>query len=64
MYLIFSLKLIYFTYKLMNNLKIYQICHHLITYFATLISQKKTQLNPILRTRSSTYIYGDLGGVK
>ena len=34
----------------MDNLKIYQICHHLITYFATLISPKKSQLDPIFRT--------------
>ena len=34
----------------MDNLKIYQICHHLITYFATLISPKKCQLGPIFRT--------------
>ena len=25
----------------MDNLKLYQICHNLITYFATLISPKK-----------------------
>ena len=37
----------------MVNLKIYQICHHLITYFATLISLKKSQLDPIFRTGGS-----------
>ena len=37
----------------MDNLKIYQICHHLITYFATLISPKKSQLGPIFRTGGS-----------
>ena len=37
----------------MDNLKIYQICHHLITYFAILISQKKSQLDPIFRTGGS-----------
>ena len=37
----------------MDNLKIYQICHHLITYFTTLISPKKSQLGPIFRTRGS-----------
>ena len=36
----------------MDNLKVYQICHHLITYFATLIS-KKSQLGPIFRTGGS-----------
>ena len=38
----------------MDNLKIYQIYHHLITYFATLISPKKSQLGPIFRTGGST----------
>ena len=33
----------------MDNLKIYQICNHLITYFATLIFQKKSQLVLYLR---------------
>ena len=33
----------------MDNLKRYQICHDLITYFATLIS-KKNQLDLIFRT--------------
>ena len=37
----FPLKLVYLTYKLMTNLKIYQICHNLITYFVTLTSPKK-----------------------
>ena len=34
----------------MDNLKIYQICHHLIDYFATLTSPKKSYLGPIFRT--------------
>ena len=37
----------------MDNLKIYQICHHLITYFATLIFPKKSQLGPIFKTGGS-----------
>ena len=37
----------------MDNLKRYQICHDLITYFATLISPKKSQLGPIFMTRGS-----------
>ena len=37
----------------MYNLKIYQIFHDLIAYFATLIS-KKNQLGPIFKTGSST----------
>ena len=37
----------------MDNLKIYQIYHNLITYFATLISQKKSQLDLIFRTGGS-----------
>ena len=37
----------------MDNLNIYQICHHLITYFATLISPEKSQLGPIFRTGGS-----------
>ena len=37
----------------MDNLKIYKICHHLITYFATLISPKTSQLGPIFRTGGS-----------
>ena len=37
----------------MDDLKIYQICHHSITYFATLISPKKCQLGPIFRTGGS-----------
>ena len=52
-YLIFPLKLVYLTYKLMTNLKIFQICHNLITYFVTLTSQKKSQLNLIFRTGGS-----------
>ena len=36
----------------MYNLKIYQICHDLIAYFATLTS-KKSQLDLIFRTRCS-----------
>ena len=42
----------------MINLKIYQICHHLITYFATLISPKKGQLGPIFRTGGSIIFLG------
>ena len=37
----------------MNNLKIYQICHDLIDYFATLTSPKKSYLGPIFRTGGS-----------
>ena len=37
----------------MDNLKRYQICHDLITYFATLISPKKCQLGLIFRTEGS-----------
>ena len=37
----------------MYNLKIYQICHDLIAYFATLTSPKKSQLGLIFRTRGS-----------
>ena len=37
----------------MDNLKIYQICHNLITYFATLISPKKSHLGLIFRTGGS-----------
>ena len=40
----------------MDNLKIYQICHHLITYFATLISPIKSQLGPVFRTGGSTML--------
>ena len=46
-YLIFSLILVYFTYKLMDNLKRYQICHDLMTYFATVISKKKSIMSYI-----------------
>ena len=49
----FSLKLVYFTYKLMDNLKIYKICHDLIDYFTTLTSPKKSYLDPIFRTGGS-----------
>ena len=49
----FSLRLVYFTYKLMYNLKRYQICHDLIAYFATLTSPKKSQLGFIFRTEGS-----------
>ena len=45
----FSLTLVYFTYKLMDNLRRYQICHDLITYFAALIFPKKSQLDLIFR---------------
>ena len=38
----------------MDNLKIYQICHDLIDYFATLTSPKKSHLGPIFRTGGST----------
>ena len=38
----------------MDNLKRYQICHHLITYFATLILPKKSYLGLIFRNRGST----------
>ena len=55
-YLIFSLTLVYFTYKLIDNLKRYQICHDLITYFATLISPKQSQLGLIFRTGCSSNI--------
>ena len=37
----------------MYNLKIYQICHDLIAYFATLTSPKKSQLGLIFRTGCS-----------
>ena len=39
----------------MDNLKRYQICYDLITYFATLISPKKSQLGLILRTEGNIY---------
>ena len=39
----------------MDNLKIYQICHHLIDYFATLTSPKKSYLGPIFRTGGSMW---------
>ena len=34
----------------MYNLKIYQTCHDLIAYFATLTSPEKSQLSLIFRT--------------
>ena len=37
----------------MDNLKRYHICHDLITYFATLIFSKKSQLGLIFRTGGS-----------
>ena len=37
----------------MYNLKVYQICHDLIAYFATLTSPKKSQLGLIFRTGGS-----------
>ena len=37
----------------MNNLKRYQICHDLITYFATLISPKKKSMSFIFITGGS-----------
>ena len=39
----------------MDNLKIYQICHDLIDYFATLTSPKKSYLGPIFRTGGSIF---------
>ena len=48
----------------MDNLKIYQICHHLITYFATLISPKKSQLDPIFRTGDSNLEINTSGMLK
>ena len=41
----------------MDNLKIYQICHDLIDYFATLTSPKKSYLGPIFRTGGSTIFF-------
>ena len=40
----------------MGYLKIYQICHDLIDYFATLTSQKKSHLGPIFRTGGSRLV--------
>ena len=37
----------------MTNLKIYQICHNLITYFVTLTFPKKIQLGLIFNTGGS-----------
>ena len=37
----------------MNYIKIYQICHDLIVYFAILTSPKKNQLGLIFRTGDS-----------
>ena len=37
----------------MNNLKIYQIYHDLIDYFATLTSPKKSHLGPIFMNGGS-----------
>ena len=54
-YLIFPHKLVYLTYKLMTNLKIYHICHNLITYFVTLTSPKKSHLGLIFRTGGSIF---------
>ena len=51
----FSLTLVYFTYKLMDNLRRYQICHDLITYFAALIFPKKSQLDLIFRAGVGLY---------
>ena len=46
----------------MDNIKIYQIYHYLITYFATLISPIKSQLGPIFRTGGSIIInIGNIG---
>ena len=41
----------------MYNLKIYQICHDLIAYFATLTSPKKSQLSLIFRTEGSILLW-------
>ena len=46
----------------MDNLKIYQISHDLIDYFATLTSPKKSDLSPIFRTGDST-IFNDKKGM-
>ena len=40
----------------MVNLKIYQICYNLITYFVTLTSPKKSQLNLIFNTGGSNFL--------
>ena len=40
----------------MYNIKIYQICHNLIIYFATLTS-KKSQLGLIFRTGGSILLF-------
>ena len=37
----------------MTNIKIYQICHNLIAYFATFTSPKKSQLGLIFMTGGS-----------
>ena len=37
----------------MDDLKIYQICHDLINYFATLTSPKKSHLGLILKNGGS-----------
>ena len=37
----------------MTNLKIYQICHNLITCFVTLTSPRKSQLDLIFKTEGS-----------
>ena len=44
----------------MTNLKIYQICHNLITYFVTLKSPKKSQLGLIFRTGGSNSLFVEL----
>ena len=48
----------------MDNLKIYQICHDLIDYFATLTSPKKSYLGPIFRTGGSSYFEFKWGEIK
>ena len=52
-YLIFSHRIVYFIYKLMDDIKIYQIYHNLITYFTTLTFPKKCQLGFIFRIKCS-----------
>ena len=44
----------------MYNLKIYQICHDLIAYFATLTYKKKSHLGLIFRTEDSIIFWPKL----
>ena len=44
----------------MTDLKIYQICHNLITYFVTLTSPKKSHLGLIFRTGGSMLLNYDI----